>query len=57
MVKRQVRVMLKEHNRLGKLVRSRHLALHKPKLQFHFFCKYMMIKSQLKKWGYNKCGL
>ncbi|QOR56262.1 hypothetical protein KNV66_gp41 [Bacillus phage DLc1] len=56
-MKRQVRAMLKEHNRLGKLVRSRHLSLNKPNLQFRLFCEYMMIKSELKKWGYNKCGL
>ncbi|USL89521.1 hypothetical protein vBBcePLY3_00010 [Bacillus phage vB_BceP_LY3] len=58
-MKRQVRVMMKEHNRLKKIFykQGRFLSYNKPKTYFKIFCLYMNIKIELKKWGYNKCGL
>lgn len=52
-MKRQVRVMLKELNRLNKIYNEngRFLAFHKPMLLHKIQMKRIFLKSRLRKWG------
>ncbi|AYD87718.1 hypothetical protein Goe4_c00090 [Bacillus phage vB_BthP-Goe4] len=55
-MKRQVRVMLKELNRLNKIYskNARFLHSNKPRAAFNLFVKRTNLSIELKKWGYFK---
>lgn len=51
-MKRQVKVLLKHHNLIKKVYYK-----NNNKRNYRLWCHYMFIKAELKKWGYDKCGL